>query len=375
MFVDKRAVAAIVVLVILVVSLVGGLFVFLNQAELPELNIAGLVEDVRETISGIFSGAEEETTEISEPPLVLVEQNEIEDVIELVETWFSGELLLSVEENASTTAARDGVVYFVSVPDDVSGRIDIGQFGIGGDPLSFQSMDWDPDRTMQVFALSVTEALEYRMFLTDITPEGTERRFFYVQYDGAGELLFQHELPADLFESLDNLSSVAVAFTEAGELVVQGIDGCDTRIAVMDADGTFRGEFDPGCGRIGRARDGRIVFADDHEESLWELDLEAVAFGAQLAESGVTGVVQSTMLLEGEFDLYFNRTIDDIRYLYGYMIETGLWTRLFAWEDVGSAADGTLFPLISLPDGSIVVRERFHDRDRTDFILLVPETD
>ena len=414
MFVDKRAVAAIVVLVVLIAGLAGGLLVFLNRAELPDVNIAGVVEDVREAISGLFSGAEEEVMEAPTSPPVVEEQNESEDVIEESEAWFSEALLVTVEQNVSTTAARDGFIYFASVPEDTAGRIEIGQFAIeeqralssqftdwdpewllemldlsvedlldliesgqfaieGQRTLSFQSMVWDPERVVQVFALSVTEDLEYRMFLTDITPAGTERRFFYVQYSPEGELLSQHAFPADLFESLDNLSSVAVAFTGAGELVVQGIDGCDTRIVVMDTEGTIRGEFDPGCGRIGRARDGRIVFARDHEEDLWELDLEAVSFGAQLAESNVTGVVQSTMLLEGSFDLYFNRTVDDIRYLYGYMIETGAWTRLFAWEELGTGLDGTFFPVISLPDGSVVVRERFNDLDRTDFILLVPE--
>jgi len=372
--VDKKAVVAIVVLVILVVALAGGLFMFLNQAELPDVNLAGVVEDVREAISGIFSGAEEEVLETPEPPRAVQEQAEPVEAIEAVALRFSEDVLFSAEQGVSTTAVRDGVVYFVSIPDDAPGGIDIWQFDIDEpDTLSHQSVEWEPGRQVQVFALSVTEA-EYRVFLIDIAADGSERRFFYVGYDTLGELLFQHELPRNLFESVDNLSSITAAFTYAGVLVVQGIDGCDTRVAVMDGEGVFRGEFDPGCGRIGRARDGRIVFAESHEENLWELDLEHASLDIQLADSGVTGFVQATMLLQGAFDLYFNRNVDDVSHLYGYDMGTGASTRLFAWEEFGSAGeDRSFFPVVSLPDGRMVVRQRFNDRVQTDFILLTPE--
>jgi len=363
---DKKAViVAVVALLLLLAWLMVSLFLALG---------------IEISVPSIFgTGAEADSTlEVELAPVPAeIEPVLVPEEIEAVGISFSQERLIRVEQDVIATAMRDDVLYFSLMLDDSPGDILIRELTLDEGTVSTAlSVEWDRERVMDVFTFSVTEEGEFRILLIEYPQDDTGLRFlrfFYVKYTATGELLFQYELPQDLFQSLDHLSNLSAGFTAAGELVMHGRDGCDTRIAVVDANGAFQGEFDPGCGWIGKGRDGRIVFSDSHNGSLWELDLVSVSFGAQLAETGVTGVAAITVSPQGEFDLYFTQNVDGRSYAYGYVIETGEWTRLFDWDDIGYMNSRNFFLLATLPDGSIIVSQRFDDITQTDFILLTPE--
>ena len=358
--IDRKALVAIGILLVLIVGLAIGLFLVLGNIEVssPDTTAAG---------AGSVTAAPDSTSDAD--PVADVVGNDLESELTIPAEYASYALMWIEQYRVDGALLRDGWIYITGIE---YGTIFVERMRPDGSNMETVAEIPRERWVEQIAGFDLAEEGNIRFLFWDSRRNG---RFTYAEYDPRGRLVEQWEFADEVLADV-NLTSVVTIFLEDGSIVVDAHDGwtCDVLLFVFDPQGEFihswRTDF---CGVTVQGRDGQIMFAhlfmEDPTLWLYEIDPIAGTWDERFFETEHVMRLLHGAPETSPFDFYIVALYEGERNLYGFNWEPYGLTHLFNWEEKGfwpTARD----PMVFLPNGEIVVFRANREEGSFDTFVL-----